>query len=343
MLATGFVVLLLSTLFQGSFGICFKKYQPFSWEAFWALFSIIGVLLMPHVWAAIAIGPEYMGYLLSTSPSDLFFGALAGFFWGISSIWYSRAIDYIGVSLVTGINLGLSNLLGSLVPMAILGTWPSPSVLALILVGQAVLMVGVVVLSKAGFMKRSVTEEASGHASEDAGTKKSSLFMVGFVMALASGAGSAALNIGSSATTAPVAVATGAGVPAIWATLLQWCVVMFGGFIANFCYALYKLIKNKTFSDYTKPGCGKAYGKVLLTAFVWFAALGIYGFATSLLGELGPVIGWIMFNGLALIIANLWGFRDGEWRGFDKARNVALVGNAIIIIALVILGISNGM
>ena len=35
----GFGVLLLACLFQGSFGICFKKYQPFSWEAFWALFS----------------------------------------------------------------------------------------------------------------------------------------------------------------------------------------------------------------------------------------------------------------------------------------------------------------
>lgn len=118
---------------------------------------------------------------------------------------------------------------------------------------------------------------------------------------------------------------------------------MFGGFFSNFFYALYKLIKNKTFSDYTKPGCAKAYGKVLLTAFVWFAALGIYGFATNMLGDLGPVVGWIMFNGLALIIANVWGFRDGEWKGFPKARNVALIGNAVIVIALVVLGIVNGM
>lgn len=338
-MAAAFGVLLLATLFQGSFGICFKKYQPFSWEAFWALFSIIGVLGMPHIWSLIAIGPDYLSYVLSVDPALLAGGALAGFFWGISSIWYSRAIDYIGVSLVSGINLGLSNLLGSLVPMVILGTFPGMEKFLLIVLGQVVLMVGVVILSRAGFMKSA----ESGADSSEGGSKKGSQFMVGFIMALASGAGSAALNIGSSATVAPVEVATAAGVPAIWSTLLQWVVVMFGGFIANFFYALYKLVKNKTFSDYTKPGCGKAYAKVLLTAFVWFAALGVYGFATNMLGALGPVVGWIMFNGLALIVANAWGFRDGEWKGFPRARNMALVGNAVIVVALVILGVINGM
>ena len=62
-----------------------------------------------------------------------------------------------------------------------------------------------------------------------------------------------------------------------------------------------------------------------------------------MLGDLGPAVGWVMFNGLALIVANAWGFKDGEWTGFAKARNVALAGNAVIIVALVILGITNVM
>lgn len=65
MVAVEFLVLLIATIFQGSFGICFKKYRPFSWEAFWALFSIIGVLLMPHIWCAILI-PDYFSYLSNT-------------------------------------------------------------------------------------------------------------------------------------------------------------------------------------------------------------------------------------------------------------------------------------
>ena len=41
----------------------------------------------------------------------------------------------IGVSLVTGINLGLSNLVGSCVPMIILGTYPPARVLVVLLLG----------------------------------------------------------------------------------------------------------------------------------------------------------------------------------------------------------------
>ncbi|NMM94538.1 L-rhamnose/proton symporter RhaT [Bifidobacterium oedipodis] len=339
MVAVGFLVLLIATVFQGSFGICFKKYQPFSWEAFWALFSIIGVLLMPHIWCAILV-PDYFSYLASTPMTTLVTGAACGFFWGISSIWYSLAINYIGVSLVTGINLGLSNLLGSLIPMFVLGTFPSMSSLILLLVGQAILLGGVAVLSKAGFMKNDTVKVED---KQDAKSKTKSLFMVGFIMALASGAGSAAINIGGSFSNYPVNLATEAGVTPMYANLLQWPVVFFGGFLANFGYAVYKLIKNKTYTDYTKPGCAKAYGKVLLTSFVWFAALGVYAMATALLGSFGPVVGWVAFNGLALIIANLWGFKDGEWKGHPKARNVALIGNAVIIVSLFVVGIANGM
>ncbi len=124
-MASAFFVLFLACIFQGSFGICFKKYQPFSWEAFWVLFSFIGVLCIPHIWCMVEV-PHYLSYITATPVPTLIVGALSGFFWGISSIWYSKAIDMIGVSLVTGINLGLSNLLGSFVPMIILGTIRRP-------------------------------------------------------------------------------------------------------------------------------------------------------------------------------------------------------------------------
>lgn len=175
-----FTVLLLACFFQGSFGICFKKYQPFSWEAFWTLFSIVGVLLIPHIWAFIEV-PNYMSYIMNTPIDKIFFGALMGFFWGISSIAYSKAIDMIGVSLVTGINLGLSLLLGSFVPMFILGTFPSTKALIMLVLSMAVLMGGVLVLSKAGFMKNDDNEESVEEAKENSGPKRTlNLWLVFF-------------------------------------------------------------------------------------------------------------------------------------------------------------------
>lgn len=336
-----FSVLLLACFFQGSFGICFKKYQPFSWEAFWTLFSIVGVLLIPHVWAFIEV-PNYMSYIQNTPMDKIFFGALMGFLWGISSIAYSKAIDMIGVSLVTGINLGLSLLLGSFVPMFILGTFPSARSLIMLILSMAVLMIGVVVLSKAGFMKNDTSSETELET-ENPADKKGSKFMLGFSLALASGAGSAAINIGASAANYPVQLAIDAGISPVSASLLSWVIVFAGGFVANFVYAVIVLVKNKTYTDYTKPGAGKAYFKVLVTSFVWFAALAVYGKATHLLGDLGPIVGWVGFNGLALIIANMWGFRDGEWKGFPKAQRIALIGNAIIVVSLVFVALANSL
>lgn len=341
-MVVAFLVLFLACFFQGSFGICFKKYQPFSWEAFWTLFSIVGVLLIPHIWAFIEV-PNYMSYITETPIDKIFFGALMGFFWGISSIAYSKAIDMIGVSLVTGINLGLSLLLGSFVPMFILGTFPSTRSIIMLILSMAVLMGGVIVLSKAGFMKNEGNEKSLEVTSDGETPKKNSKFMLGFILALASGAGSAAINIGASAANYPVQLAIDAGVSPVSASLLSWVIVFAGGFLANFIYALVVLIKNKTYTDYVKPGAGKAYFKVLITSFVWFAALAVYGKATHLLGSLGPIVGWVGFNGLALIIANMWGFRDGEWKGYPKARNVAIIGNAIIVISLVFVALANSL
>jgi L-rhamnose-H+ transport protein len=167
--------------------------------------------------------------------------------------------------------------------------------------------------------------------------------MVGFLLALASGAGSAAINIGASAANYPVQLAIDSGVSPVSASLLSWVIVFAGGFLANFVYAIIVLVKNKTYTDYTKPGAGKAYFKVLVTSFVWFAALAVYGKATHLLGDLGPIVGWVGFNGLALIIANMWGFRDGEWKGFPKAQKIAIIGNAIIVISLVFVALANSI
>ena len=144
--------------------------------------------------------------------------------------------------MVTGVNLGLSNLLGSLVPMAILHTTPTAKVLTVLLIGQAILLIGVAVLSKAGFIKNEDSNGGSA-STEDKSTKSGGVFVKGLILALASGAGSAAINIGASASNYPVNLAVADGVNATSASLLSWVVVFFGGFIANFGYAMIKLIK----------------------------------------------------------------------------------------------------
>ncbi|WP_250637505.1 hypothetical protein [Paenibacillus yonginensis] len=151
------------------------------------------------------------------------------------------------------------------------------------------------------------------------------------------------MNIGFAYANQTLEIATRQGVAATSASLIPWVVTLSGGFAANFIYAVFLLIRNRTYRDLTAKGAGKAYGKAIVTALIWFCALGFYAKATVLLGPLGSSVGWLAFNGLALIVSNAWGLKDGEWKGFAQPRKMLLTGNAILIVSWIVVGIANGL
>ncbi|WP_310832580.1 L-rhamnose/proton symporter RhaT [Paenibacillus pedocola] len=332
----GFLLLLLACFFQGSFGLGMKKYQPFSWEAFWAIFSVVGILLIPAVWTWIEV-PNFVDYIRQTPADVLWIASFCGFLWGISSIMFGKAIDSIGVSLTYGVNMGISASLGSLIPLFIFGNIPAAASFTVLLTGAAIMLAGVAVITQAGLLKeKMITASTSGTSTANGLTR-------GLIIASVAGLGSAAMNIGFSYANQTVDIAVADGTAKISASLISWVITLSGGFIANIAYALILLIKNRTYKDYIAKGAGTAYAKAFITALVWFLALGFYAKATALLGPLGSVVGWLVFNGLALIISNAWGLKDGEWKGFAAPKRLLLWGNAILILSWIVVGIANSM
>ncbi|MEF2965460.1 L-rhamnose/proton symporter RhaT [Paenibacillus sp. M1] len=337
----GFLLLLLASFFQGSFGLGMKKYRPFSWEAFWVLFSVVGILLIPIGWTWLEV-PEFMDYIRETPAEVLGLAAFCGLLWGISSILFGKAVDTVGVSLTYGVNMGISASLGSLIPLIIFGNIPVLRSFILLLVGMVIMLVGVVVITKAGLDKEKSLKTKSSPQG-NAGAKAENSLSKGLIMAFLAGLGSAAMNIGFAYANKSLDIAASHGVAEINASLIPWVITLSGGFVANFVYALLMLIKNRTYRDYTAPGSGKAYVKAIVTSFVWFFALGLYAKATVMLGPIGSSVGWLAFNGLALIVSNAWGLKDGEWKGFAKPKQWLLAGNAILIVSWIVVGISNAL
>ena len=111
----------------------------------------------------------------------------------------------------------------------------------------------------------------------------------------------------------------------------------------NALYALFLLIRNRSAHTYSAPGAGGAITWAITTGVLWFAALGVYGQGAALMGSIGPVIGWPMLLGLALIISNVWAVRAGEWKGAPRPFRLMLAGVAVLIIACGILGYSNSL
>jgi L-rhamnose-H+ transport protein len=111
----------------------------------------------------------------------------------------------------------------------------------------------------------------------------------------------------------------------------------------NAGYALILLVRNGSWPTFHIAGAGRAYRWAILTGLFWFAALGVYGQGAALMGSLGPVVGWPILLGLALIISNVWAMRAGEWTGSRGPFRLMLGGVAVLIAACLLLGFSNSL
>ncbi|PWJ41790.1 L-rhamnose/proton symporter RhaT [Sediminitomix flava] len=327
-------LILFASFFQGSFGLGMKHISPVKWEAWWLIHAFIAMVVFPVGWAMFAV-PDFLTIIFATDLSALMLAMLFGFLWGIGGILFGVSVEYTGISITYGIVMGLAASMGSIIPLfQIEGAFSDPS-FKYIALGIVLLLVGVVITAVAGVKRDRLQTDSK----EDSASKS---IKVGVMIAITSGVLSAFLNVGFS-NAAPVAqMATSQfNIDPKDASLVAWVVVLFGAFIMNGGFALYKLSVNNSWSAFKTVGAQKSFVWAIVSGLFWFAALGVYGRGAALMGDLGPVVGWPMLLGLALIISNIWAYRSGEWSNAKRPFQILLQGLVILIVATCVLGYSN--
>lgn len=325
-------LVVFASFFQGTFGLGMKYMAPLKWEAWWLVHAFVAMILVPVVWAFIAI-PDLIAVISQTDSSTLWLAAFYGFLWGVGGILFGVSVEKTGISITYGIVMGLAASMGSIIPLfQIDGAFSQPS-FPIILIGVALLLVGVAITAIAGVQRDKLK---AGAASDNKAIR------MGVLIAVASGVLSAFLNVGF-ANAAPVAqtAVDEFGVGAQNASLASWVVVLLGAFAMNGGYAIFRLVQNNSWNSFRVANSKKAYRWAILAGIFWFAALGVYGQGAALMGNLGPVIGWPILLGLALNISNIWGYRAGEWKDSGNSFKVLLGGLFVLIIAICILGYAN--
>lgn len=333
------LLILLAGLFQGTFGLGMKKFAPLSWEAFWLIFAVIGMVVIPWVWASITV-PDVWGAIRTVPSGDLYVSILLGACWGVGALMFGLAITYIGMSLAYGITMSLAAAMGSLIPLFAMTDAVSHPAVPWIIAGIAVMVIGVVVLTYAGIL-RDVAQTKLGQTV--AGIRKGRMFYVGLLFTVINGVAAALLNVGFTKAQPAAAAAVEQGALPRNASLVAWIVVLSGGVLINVAYSLFLLVKNRSYSTYRQPRAAWGILSGLVTALLWFAALGVYGQGAAIMGKLGPVIGWSMFLGLSLVVSSLWGLKDGEWKGVPVPLRMLLVGDGILLVSWIILGYANSI
>ena len=325
-----FLLVILASFFQGSFGLGMKYMEPLKWEAWWIIHVTIAMIILPIAWAIMVVPNLFE--VIGNAPNDaVFFGIFFGFLWGVGGILFGKSVPYIGLSLTYGIVMGLAASVGSIIPLLqVEDTFSNPAT-KYVIIAVVIMLVGVALTAKAGIER----DKLIGDTNDPSNMSK------GIMIAVSCGVLSALLNVGFANATPVALEAEKMGALIRNSSLAAWVVVLMGAFLMNLGYALLLLFKNNSWDSFKVPAAGNAYKWAILAGLFWFAALGIYGQGSALMGTMGPIIGWPMLLGLSLIISNIWALRSGEWKDAKKPFQLMLVGLGIIIFASILLGYSN--
>ncbi|MES2110747.1 MAG: L-rhamnose/proton symporter RhaT [Bacteroidota bacterium] len=342
---------------SGSFYIPYKKVKGWAWESMWIVGGIFSWLIVPPIAAYLTI-PGFMDIIRGTSMSVLGWTYLMGVLWGIGGLTYGLGVRYLGVSLGSTIILGLCAVFGSLVPSVYYYFSPQAGkdtivTLAtshwgqLVLAGIAVCVIGIVICGKAGMYK----EKDLAKNSEAKAENKDYRFGLGIFVAIVSGILSACFNFGLEAghTMAEKAmqlhIAANPGETTfLYRNNVVYIIVLWGGLTTNFIWCMILNARNKTFGDYTngKAPLLKNYLFAALAGTTWFLQFFFYGMGESKLGN--GASSWILHMAFIILVANVWGLVLREWKGVGKkAFNTVILGIAVIIISVLIVGYGNAL
>lgn len=319
---------------QGAFAVPMKYARKWNHENIWFVFALTGLLVFPWVLTAATI-PSLREVYRSTPPGSLLLIAVGGIGWGIGAALVGVSFRMLGIGLGFAIILGLSALLGSLVPFFM---QPHRDISdprdRLYLLGTCVMLIGIAVVSLAGSIRERAESKIDG-----SGSNGGRRFAAGLLVAIAAGILSSLLSDVIAFTSPMVDTARHLGASPVWASNVVLAPTTSGGSLANFVYCAVMMRRNRSARLFWQSSvtshwiCGIAMG-----AF-WYGGLVLYGLGEQ---KIGSIEGWPIFIGAMILSSSAAGFLTGEWRSVGRGGKLALCGGSLIIfLALIIVGMAH--
>src|ERR1700751_5780747 len=232
-----------------SFYAPIEKVKRWSWETTWAVAGIFSWVLLP-IGVSTLLLPHFGAFYGSISSGVLLRMALFGAMWGVGNVSYGLTMRHLGISLGIGVAIGVTLIIGTLVPplmhgqAAMLFTTRSGLIT---MAGVLVALIGVAVVSWAGHQKE---VQLKGHLEE---------FNVGLglLLAVMCGIFSSGMSFAIDAAKPMQDAALTLGVNPLYAALPSYVIIMGGGGLVNFAYCFIRLAFKKDLSlkaDLGQPG-----------------------------------------------------------------------------------------
>jgi L-rhamnose-H+ transport protein len=339
-LTIGVILAIIAGIINGSFAAPIKYAKVWKWENIWSVWAVFAMVVFPWLVVRFTIPGALEVY--SGAPVKSVLMVLAfGFGVGLAQIFFGLGIAAVGIALNFAIAIGLSTVLGSLVPLLAnerdrVFTRQG----AMILAGLALMLVGIVGCAVAGKLKEKHLELSSPQKRESSAVSMS--FGLGLVFCILAGLLSPLQNFAYAFGKPLLDRAAAQGANLSSQANVIWAPVFTAAFVPYIIYCIYLWKKNQTTGLFVAPGTGRNWVFGAFMAALWFGSTVIYGAILPRLGDMGAVLGWPLFMSAIIITSNVWGLATGEWKGAgSKALNSMFASIFMLILGFVVLAYSH--
>lgn len=307
--------------------------RQWSWQTFWLAQAAVCWFILPFVVAWITI-PE-LTTVLAEAPRDAMRNSFfLGMLYGVGGTAFGLAIKYLGFSLTYAVAIGISCVLGTLIPPLVAGQMGeilSKAGANWVLTGIAIGAVGIFLSGLAGRLKEL-----------DLGSNVGSFNLAkGLPLCVLAGVLSAVygFSLAAGQPIADVAASYGAG---YFEGNVIYIFSNTGAFLTTALYCIWLHRRERTGSEYFKPPAGMTRRRLLLnwllaaaTGCLWYGQFFFYGLGHVRMGDY-KFTSWGIHMIMLVLFSALVGLLFREWRGCRSRTWYALAGALLVLIVAVL-------
>lgn len=336
----GLMLVMVGGVLAGGGGAPLKLMRRFRFEHWQFTGSLFGMVLLPWV-GTFLFCPNALGALASVDGSLLLRANAFSLAWGIANVLCGLCLVRIGFSLSIGLLTGIGLPIGVLVPMILRGSGTfaeAPSLAskagAVILGGVAVMLVAVVLMTRAGFARDASQKEAIN----DRGR-----FAIGLIMAIIAGFLQVGLSFAFVYSQGPISDALIAHrASSTVANLGVWAVTLPGGALVNILYPAWLMHRSKSWRTLLAEPHDLGWSLSMGLFFCLFVLA--MGAGMQRMGPMGASVGFGVYQSLQLMASQTVGFVSGEWRGVERRPRMQMACSlGLLMMSVVILSIGKGI
>jgi L-rhamnose-H+ transport protein len=340
----GFILVILAGFGTGAAAWPFKIIKDIHFEQYLFISMLLAIGIYP--WFIVLMNvPHPVEVIKSVGYKTLLVSNLLTIAWGIANVLYCICVLRIGAALTGAILSALGMSVGVLMPLIFKGSglfnrapdlFSKPGIV--ILIGLAVIMLGVTLMSVAGFGRERVLKKENPQTKKE---RASGNFLQGLLLVILAGILSSGLGLAFVYGQGPIIEAVKQqGVGEITANFTVWALVCVGGALVNVGYAVFWMTKKKSwnllFIRKSEIICGALCGIQFVLSIIFL------GRGMVLLGILGASVGYGIQQSMQIIGGQIVGFAGNEWKGVKgKPRNTMYLALFILLSAIIILAYSN--